>query len=136
MAISINAREIEAQLQRAQERMQEKKYEYMKNKMMQNATHHSPYINAIGGLANLGQQAKMAPTPPPDPNTMPEMQMPLEVAYNMWLVRFGDMWVKSEDVQDADGFRWPLVASRLRDTRLMEVTTVSNHYRLVPHIWT
>lgn len=72
----------------------------------------------------------------PDPNTMPEMQMSLEVAYNMWLVRFGDIWVKSEDVQDADGFRWPLVASRLRDMRLMEVTTVSNHYRLVPHVWT
>lgn len=74
--------------------------------------------------------------PPPDPNTIPEMQMSLEVAYNMWLVRFGDMWVKSEDVQDADGFRWPLAARRLRDMRLMEVTTVSNHYRLVPHVWT
>lgn len=100
------------------------------------------YGAAISGTTGLlGQQlggkiGVHTPPPPPDPNTMPELQMPLDVAYNMWLVRFGDMWVKSEDVQDADGFRWPLVASRLRDMRLMEVTTVSNHYRLVPHVWT
>ena len=143
MAISINAREIEAQLQRAQERAQEKKYGAMKHQMMQNAgmSNQGVYGAAVSGHNSLlGQSAQnifaAKPTPPPDPNTMPEMQMSLEVAYNMWLVRFGDMWVKSEDVQDADGFRWPLVASRLRDMRLMEVTTVSNHYRLVPHVWT
>ena len=88
------------------------------------------------GLSLSGKIGVQTPLPPPDPNNIPEMQMSLEVAYNMWLVRFGDMWVKSEDVQDADGFRWPLVASRLRDMRLLEVTTVSNHYRLVPHVWT
>lgn len=130
------------------ERMQEKKYEAMKQQMMQNAgmTNHGVYGAAVSGhsmllrqLGTSGLTGKIGQHTQPlslDPNTMPEMQMSLEVAYNMWLVRFGDMWVKSEDVQDADGFRWPLVASRLRDMRLMEVTTVSNHYRLVPHVWT
>lgn len=70
-----------------------------------------------------------------DPNTVPELQMSLEVAYNMWLVRFGAMWVKTEDVQDADGFRWPQIATRLRDMRLVEHLTNTGHYRLVPHVW-
>lgn len=138
------AKEIEAQLQRAQENVYAKKIADMKNQMLQNAglSNQGVYAAAISGHNSfLGQQASniFAARPQvlhPDPHTIPEMQMSLEVAYNMWLVRFGDMWVKSEDVQDADGFRWPLVASRLRDMRLMEVTTVSNHYRLVPHVWT
>jgi hypothetical protein len=66
---------------------------------------------------------------------MPELQMPSETAYNMWLVRFGDMWVKGADVRDADGFRWENIAARLKAVMLMEYLTTTGHYRLVPHVW-
>lgn len=111
----------------------------LQNAGMSNQGVYGAAVSGHNGLLGQSAQNIFSAKPQvmhPDPNTMPELQMPLDVAYNMWLVRFGDTWVKSEDVQDADGFRWPLVASRLRDMRLMEVTTVSNHHRLVPHVWT
>lgn len=138
------ALEIEARRQQAMRpddyiKMQKLMMEQAQNTYITNNT--NGLLGAIGGSPHNGPPyANIFSAKPqvmhPDPNTMPELQMPLDVAYNMWLVRFGDTWVKSEDVQDADGFRWPLVASRLRDMRLMEVTTVSNHHRLVPHVWT
>ncbi len=157
-ALEIEARR-QQQYGQLQTILQEKQDEALKQKIMQQQLHSAAMANqgsyilnhTSGGLIGQiyngppgqlgtsglsGKIGQHKTPPPPDPNTMPEMQMSLEVAYNMWLVRFGDIWVKSEDVQDADGFRWPLVASRLRDMRLMEVTTVSNHYRLVPHVWT
>lgn len=122
------------QYEKLQKTLQEKNDEKAWQHAMQNQG-----IGAVAsGLRGLPHQNIFAARPQqmyPNPNTVPELQMSLEVAYNMWLVRFGDMWVKAEDVQDADGFRWEQIAVRLRDLRLMEHLSNTGHHRLVPHVW-
>lgn len=133
------AQEIEArrvgQYEKLQKILQEKQDEAAFRQAMQNQGMLGNPYNGPLGQPHQNIFAARPQVVHPDPNTMPELQMSLEVAYNMWLVRFGDMWVKAEEVQDADGFRWPQIAVRLRDMRLMESLTNTGHYRLVPHVW-
>jgi hypothetical protein len=74
-------------------------------------------------------------TPPPDPNTMPEMSMTLEMAHGMWAAKWGWDWIPATSLQDADGLNWYRLANRLQRAMLAESYLDVDAYKLVPKTW-
>lgn len=72
----------------------------------------------------------------PDPNTMPELSMSLEMAHGMWAAKWGWDWIPATTLQDADGLNWYRLAHRLMRMALIENYPDTDAYKLVPKTWT
>jgi len=72
-----------------------------------------------------------------DPNKDPTLAMPLATLHDMWMVRWGDVWVSAEALQDTAGdINWIRAAKRLVDVDKLEHLPSTSHYRLIPLSWT
>lgn len=72
----------------------------------------------------------------PDPNTLAELSMTLEMAHGMWAAKWGWDWIPATALQDADGLNWYRLAHRLLRMTLVETYPATDAYKLVPKTWT
>ena len=85
--------------------------------------------------SNISGSFTTTVAPPPDPNTMPELSMSLEMAHGMWAAKWGWDWIPATTLQDADGLNWYRLAHRLMRMALIENYPDTDAYKLVPKTW-
>jgi hypothetical protein len=93
-------------------------------------------INANGSYQIGNLNSAFTKASPPDPNTMPELSMSLEMAHGMWAAKWGWDWVALEALQDTAGLNWGRLADRLQRMSLLENFPDTGAYKLVPKTWT
>ena len=82
-------------------------------------------VNKIPPAYAYQQPEKINPVTVDDP----AMQATLDELSNLWAAKFGDVWVKVEEIQDSDAF-WSVAVKRLLSRGYLEFFPELQVYRL------